>query len=140
RQTGRVARAAGRAGPYGLVARPGGRIVMRRRRGRRTGTGSPRGRVRVGVIFGGRSVEHEVSLVSARAIMQALDPDRYEVVPIGITRQGRWELGDTHCVLPPDPSVQGLVRLHNGAGGGRITRAPAGKRPAENPGKLDVIF
>ena len=78
------------------------------------------GRLRVAVIFGGRSVEHEVSLVSARAIMQALDPERYEVVPIGITRQGRWVIGDAHCALPPDPSVRGLVRLHNG---GRDRRA-----------------
>jgi D-alanine-D-alanine ligase len=107
--------------------------------------------MRVGVIFGGRSVEHEVSLVSARAIMQALDPRRYEVVPIGITRQGRWVLGDAHCALPPDPSVGGLVRLRNGGretglaafprsalkpgpAGGRRSRRPA------TPGRLDVVF
>ena len=49
--------------------------------------------IRVGVIFGGRSGEHEVSLRSARAVMAALDPARYEVVPIGITREGRWLMG-----------------------------------------------
>jgi len=107
--------------------------------------------MRVGVIFGGRSVEHEVSLVSARAIMQALDKERYEVVPIGITRQGRWVLGDTHCALPPDPSVRGLVRLQNGgrgAGPASLDRAGlktalAGGRRARRPsllGRLDVIF
>ncbi len=47
-------------------------------------------RLRIGVIFGGRSGEHEVSLVSATSILQALDPAKYDVVPIGITREGRW--------------------------------------------------
>ncbi|MBC7233861.1 MAG: D-alanine--D-alanine ligase [Chloroflexi bacterium] len=47
-------------------------------------------KIRVGVIFGGRSGEHEVSLMSARSVMDALDKEKYEVVPIGITRQGRW--------------------------------------------------
>nr|MBC7245880.1 D-alanine--D-alanine ligase [Chloroflexota bacterium] len=47
-------------------------------------------KIRVGVVFGGRSGEHEVSLMSARSVMDALDKKRYEVVPLGITRQGRW--------------------------------------------------
>jgi D-alanine-D-alanine ligase len=51
------------------------------------------GKIRVGVIFGGQSGEHEVSLVSARAVMENLDRERYEVVPIGITKQGRWLAG-----------------------------------------------
>src|SRR6266508_3478237 len=45
---------------------------------------------RVLVIFGGRSAEHEVSVVSARSVVEALDPDRYEAVLIGIDKQGRW--------------------------------------------------
>jgi len=49
-----------------------------------------RHKIRVGVIFGGRSGEHEVSLVSAQSIMSAIDRDKYDVVPIGITREGRW--------------------------------------------------
>jgi len=107
--------------------------------------------MRVGVIFGGRSVEHEVSLVSARAVVQALDPKRYEVVPIGITRQGRWVLGDAHCALPPDPSVRGLVRLSNGGRetalasfpGASLKTAPGAGRRARRLallGRLDVIF
>lgn len=48
------------------------------------------GKLRVAVLFGGRSGEHEVSLASARSVMAALDPDRYEVLPIGITEEGRW--------------------------------------------------
>jgi D-alanine-D-alanine ligase len=47
-------------------------------------------KLRVGVIFGGRSGEHEVSLVSAQGIMNAMDKEKYEVIPIGITKEGRW--------------------------------------------------
>ncbi|GIW14017.1 MAG: D-alanine--D-alanine ligase A [Tepidiforma sp.] len=47
-------------------------------------------RQRVAVIFGGRSREHEVSIVSARSVMAALDPDRWEPVPLGISRSGEW--------------------------------------------------
>ena len=47
---------------------------------------------RVVILFGGRSAEHEVSCVSARSVMDALDPERYEAVPIGVTKEGRWEL------------------------------------------------
>ncbi len=50
-------------------------------------------RIRVAVLMGGRSSEHEVSLASAKSVLEALDPDRYEVVPIAIERDGRWELG-----------------------------------------------
>jgi D-alanine-D-alanine ligase len=47
-------------------------------------------KLRVGVIFGGQSGEHEVSLISAQGIMNAMDEEKYEVIPIGITKQGRW--------------------------------------------------
>jgi D-alanine-D-alanine ligase len=50
-------------------------------------------KIRVGVLFGGQSGEHEVSLVSARAVMDGLDRAKYDVVPIGITKQGRWIAG-----------------------------------------------
>lgn len=50
-------------------------------------------KLRVAVIFGGRSGEHEVSLVSARSVMAAMDRDRYEVIPVGITREGSWIVG-----------------------------------------------
>ena len=51
---------------------------------------SQRRKLRVGVIFGGRSGEHEVSLRSAESIIRSLDPSKYEVVPIAITHKGRW--------------------------------------------------
>src|ERR1700745_310867 len=47
-------------------------------------------KLRVGVLFGGRSGEHEVSLLSAASVVNAIDRDKYEVVPIGITKDGRW--------------------------------------------------
>jgi D-alanine-D-alanine ligase len=53
-------------------------------------------KLRVGVLFGGRSGEHEVSLLSAASVMQAIDRTKYEVVPIGITKQGLW-LTDLHA-------------------------------------------
>src|SRR5215218_10445166 len=51
-------------------------------------------KVRVAVVFGGRSAEHAISCVSAGSVMAALDPDRYEVVPVGITPDGGWVLAD----------------------------------------------
>ena len=50
-------------------------------------------RIRVALLFGGQSEEHDVSLRSALTVMGALDPARYEVVPIGITRDGSWLSG-----------------------------------------------
>src|SRR5437660_11493802 len=50
-------------------------------------------RLRVAVLAGGRSSEHEISLASARSVLESLDPERYEVVTVAIGRDGRWELG-----------------------------------------------
>ncbi len=89
-------------------------------------------KLRVGVVFGGRSAEHEVSLVSAASVMNALDKEKYEIVPIGITPEGRWLSSDdalallkektnvshfSEHVIVPDPEKQGLVRLHSAADG-----------------------
>jgi len=63
-------------------------------------------KIRLGVLFGGRSGEHEVSLVSALAVMRALDPDKYEIVPVGITRQGRWRVGPKAFGLLTDTAGQ----------------------------------
>src|SRR6202140_3639908 len=51
-------------------------------------------KLRVGILFGGRSGEHEVSLLSAASVLRAIDKDKYEVVPIGITKDGRWLTAD----------------------------------------------
>ena len=58
------------------------------------------GRTRLVVLFGGRSAEHEVSCVSALHVLEAVDPTRYDVVPVGITREGRWvAAGEALAVL-----------------------------------------
>ncbi|MDZ7316230.1 MAG: D-alanine--D-alanine ligase [candidate division KSB1 bacterium] len=82
-------------------------------------------KLRVGVLFGGRSTEHQVSLVSAQSVMAALDRDKYEVIPIGISPAGRWLCGDDAlpllkegkepphgCFLPPDPTCRRLLDLN----------------------------
>lgn len=68
---------------------------------------SPNGRVRVAVVMGGRSSEHEISLASARSVLENLDPERYEAVTVAIDRQGRWELGagDERRKLPAGESA-----------------------------------
>jgi D-alanine-D-alanine ligase len=97
-------------------------------------------RIRIGVIFGGRSVEHEVSLVSAASVINALDKEKYDVVPIGIASNGQWlssnetlrllkekrsiEL-EQEQLLTPDPRKQSLVAINDGGGVGKA---------------LDVIF
>lgn len=60
-------------------------------------------RIRLVVLYGGRSAEHDVSCVSARHVLAAADPDRYEVVPVGITREGRWVLGTQAAELLAAP-------------------------------------
>ncbi|HCJ79868.1 MAG TPA: hypothetical protein DHV84_07850, partial [Desulfotomaculum sp.] len=49
----------------------------------------------VAVLFGGRSGEHEVSCQSAQTVIEALDKDKYEVIPVGITKEGKWLAGLT---------------------------------------------
>ncbi|HZU11540.1 MAG TPA: D-alanine--D-alanine ligase [Chloroflexota bacterium] len=62
-------------------------------------------KVRVGLIFGGRSGEHTVSLASANSVLRALDPERYEAVPIGITREGQWLIAESGRDLLANPEV-----------------------------------
>jgi D-alanine-D-alanine ligase len=86
-------------------------------------------KIRVGVIFGGQSGEHEVSLVSAQSVMRALDRDRYEVVPIGITRQGKWLAGGNPLQqLQEAASARGTL-LAPGSTGSQSQ--PPSEQPAE---------
>jgi D-alanine-D-alanine ligase len=84
-------------------------------------------KIRVGVIFGGRSAEHEVSLVSGASVIKALNRKKYEVIPIGITKQGKWLVGQplkalksgqlkkVVAVMPPTNVTQkGLVKIERG--------------------------
>jgi len=100
-------------------------------------------KIRVGVIFGGRSGEHEVSLKSAESVINAMDKTKYEVVPIGITAEGKWLVaGNAKAMLPQtvmasenpqqvaiigDPTKKGLMQL-DGAGQGIKAK------------NLDVVF
>ena len=67
-------------------------------------------KIRIAVLLGGQSGEHDVSLRSAQTIIGALDPERYEVLPVGITRQGEWLTnGDPLAVLAAGSSMPGLA-------------------------------
>src|ERR1700758_3212304 len=102
-------------------------------------------RLRVGVLFGGRSGEHEVSLASAASVIRGLDPDKYDAVPIGISKEGHWltpaasgaKLNSAQKMLPEvlragqrvvmaaDPTDAALIPLNRGGGGEQ---------------RLDVVF
>jgi D-alanine-D-alanine ligase len=63
-------------------------------------------KIRVGILFGGRSGEHEVSLLSAASILKAIDRRKFEVIPIGITKEGHWlAAADAHDLLKGDDSA-----------------------------------
>ncbi len=86
---------------------------------------------RIGVLFGGQSGEHEVSLVSARAVLAALDPERYDVVPIGITKQGQWLTGGDPLMALEMQADQHLL-----PGGARVYDGEASATPAPSPASL----
>jgi D-alanine-D-alanine ligase len=88
-------------------------------------------------LFGGRSVEHEVSLASATSIHRALDPTRYDVKLLAVDREGHWHLGTPE--LPPEASVRGALVSLPAAPGERTLVATAGgsREPAA---QVDVIF
>jgi D-alanine-D-alanine ligase len=126
-------------------------------------------KLRVGILFGGRSGEHEVSLLSAASVLKAIDRTRYEVVPIGITKQGRWLIsGDAERLLAGDFPDSGTLRAGDpqhtapaallakgqgvivppmpGAEGGRggalvpFERDSSSISPAHDVLQLDVVF
>jgi len=117
-------------------------------------------KIRVAVIFGGRSGEHEVSLSSAQSVMAALDPAKYEVVPIGITRRGTWIAGEgtlqalmtedfsttRQAAIFADPSKQGVwsaPALPPESGGADTAHGLAAASRAERLealSRVDVVF
>ncbi|MEX5717615.1 D-alanine--D-alanine ligase family protein [Geodermatophilus maliterrae] len=104
------------------------------------------GRVRVAVVFGGRSAEHAISCVSAGSVLAALDPERYEVVPVGIARDGRWVLPDpgqrlaiTEGQLPEVTSGTAVSLVGDPGGRGLAVLEPtAAIGPALT--EVDVVF
>ncbi|HEY5905932.1 MAG TPA: D-alanine--D-alanine ligase family protein [Actinomycetota bacterium] len=75
-------------------------------------------RRRIVVVFGGRSAEHEISCISARSVMDALDPARFDVVPVGITKHGTWHLMSGPPALPSETGRMPQVTTGAGAGEG----------------------
>jgi D-alanine-D-alanine ligase len=106
-------------------------------------------RLRVGVLFGGRSTEHEVSILSAQSIIAAMDPQRFEAVPLYIDKEGRWLTGDSlkrlvsddarrkYVYLPPDPTQRSLVAAQNGP---QNSPSPSGGGQGGGIPPLDVVF
>ncbi len=90
-------------------------------------------KLRVGVLFGGRSGEHEVSLLSAASILKAIDRKKYDVVPIGITKQGRW-LGEADAQALLGGTHAESLALQANSGSALVEQS------ASLPRSLDVIF
>src|SRR6202453_51459 len=115
-----------------------------------TGTAMAK-KLRVGILFGGRSGEHEVSLLSAASILKAIDRKKFDVVPIGITKDGRWlAAGEANNLLEGDNSpvtrrlragdpeaTPGARLLHEGIPT-LLAPEPASQGPAERA--IDVVF
>jgi len=101
-------------------------------------------KIRVGILFGGRSAEHEVSLQSAKNIISAIDPNKYELVLIGIDRKGRWHLNEesrfllptSQSRLPELPENSDNLALVPGKQEGQLVALSGQHRL----GSLDVIF
>lgn len=101
----------------------------------------------VGVIFGGRSVEHDVSIVTGHQVMRAFDPERYEVVPIYIDRQGKWFTGEPLNDLKNFKNevvslkgVQSVILSPSVQHHGLIINPTAGRFEKAEMKRLDVIF
>ncbi|HEY1646391.1 MAG TPA: D-alanine--D-alanine ligase family protein [Terracidiphilus sp.] len=108
-------------------------------------------KLRVGILFGGRSGEHEVSLLSAASILKAIDRDKFDVTPIGITKEGRWlAAGDARGLLEAgtsaaprhfragDPeTTPGAKLLHEGI---PTLLAPEPRGSSHPVSALDVVF
>jgi D-alanine-D-alanine ligase len=106
-------------------------------------------KLRIGVVFGGRSGEHEVSVASAASVMEALDKEKYEVVPIGITHEGRWLAGaDPRRMLTgtpmadssaPDAAVTAVTITGDPTRNGLVPAdATAGEEASPDP--LDIVI
>jgi D-alanine-D-alanine ligase len=115
------------------------------------------GKIKVAVIFGGRSGEHEVSLVSAQSVMNALNPERYEIIPVGVRRDGAWIVGHNpmralkhedftatrSAAMFADPSKQGVWAAveETGAGPGQHElAAPSRTGKLATLSEVDVVF
>jgi D-alanine-D-alanine ligase len=105
-------------------------------------------KLRVGVIFGGRSGEHEVSLRSARSVIEAMDSDKYVIVPIAIDKEGKWlSPADATRLLPAETTRRVHSSIKDGTGEGVAIIGDPTRRglvtldaEASKPQPLDVVF
>lgn len=99
---------------------------------------TPTNRPRVAVLYGGRSAEHDVSVMSATNVIDALDPARYEAVPVFVARDGRWLLGgfEGGALARPESGTE-IAPVPGGRG--RLVALPDGGAPHE-PAPIDVLF
>jgi D-alanine-D-alanine ligase len=101
-------------------------------------------KTRVGILFGGRSAEHEVSLQSAKYIIETIDTDKYDVVLIGIDREGRWYLNDSSHFLfhADDPTQISLIHGNTELAliPGSASKQLISVKGDKSVGELDVIF
>ena len=98
----------------------------------------PTNRLRIAIVFGGRSAEHDVSVLSATNVMRALDPMRYDAVPVFVTRDGRWLLSSfVEGALAQPTSGTELCLLPGGMG--RMVAVPREGSPLAFP-KVDILF
>jgi D-alanine-D-alanine ligase len=89
-------------------------------------------KLRVLVLFGGRSAEHEISLLSARFVVEALDPERFEALLVGIDKQGRWQLESRESLLGAGKDARAVALS---AGVPQVSLPP---RPAPDGGALEL--
>ena len=99
---------------------------------------------RIVVLFGGRSAEHEISCISARSVMDALDPERYEAIPIGVTKEGRWQLVPGGPPALPPGSAGALPSVADSAGAEvALEQEPGARSLVSEDGsrtEIDVVF
>jgi D-alanine-D-alanine ligase len=106
------------------------------------------GRARIAVVFGGRSSEHAISCVTAGSVLQALDPQKYDVVPIGISHDGRWVLESSDPERLAITSADHLPEVDASRAPVALTQAATSSelvvhQPSEVPetlGQVDVVF
>ncbi|MDT0202899.1 D-alanine--D-alanine ligase family protein [Nocardioides sp. AE5] len=109
-------------------------------------TSPQRKKPRVAVVFGGVSSEHSISCISAGSVIKAIDPDRYDVVPVGITRTGRWVLEDpatNPLELGPQgalPSVVGDIEVALAPGEATELQVRERSDVPRSLGEVDVVF
>jgi len=103
-----------------------------------------RKKLKIGVLFGGKSAEHEVSLQSARNVIESLDKNKYEIIPIGINKDGKWLLNTTSNYLLNSNNPK-LIKLNKSNkeialyAQGQGALAPINDKN-EIKGKIDVVF